>query len=304
MKTVAVLKGGWSGEREVSLSSAAPIEKALLNLGYTVKSIDLKRDLKDLLDQLTPKPDVVYNALHGKWGEDGCIQGVLDILEIPYTHSGRMASELAMNKHIAIELFRKHNIPVAESYVTTIDEALDNPPLDPPYVIKPVCEGSSLGVHLVLNGQKPNITPSSWEFDPTVLVERYIPGVELSVAVMGSKALGVLQLNPENAQFYNYDAKYTDGITKHIMPAPIPQDIYDDCMHYAGVAHEILGCRGVSRTDFRYDESLGKNGLFILEHNTQPGFTPLSIVPEIAAYSGISFEQLVKWIVEEAQCDA
>lgn len=303
-KNIVLLKGGWSAEREVSLSTAIGIEKALLSLGHKVKTIDLERDMEKLVKALTPKPDLVFNALHGKWGEDGCIQSILDMMAIPYTHSGRLASKLAMNKDIAIQLFRSAGLPVAESYVTNIKDALVNPQMSPPYVIKPVSEGSSVGIHIVLENTKPNLDPKNWNFDPTVLVERYIPGRELSVAVMGDKALGILELRPKMGLFYNYDAKYTDGMTEHLMPAPVPQNIEDHAKHIALKAHQILGCRGVSRADIRFDESKGVDGLILLEVNTQPGFTPLSIVPEIANHYGISFDTLIQWMVEEARCDA
>lgn len=303
-KNIVLLKGGWSSEREVSLTTAVGIEKALISLGHKVKSIDLKRDMTQLVEALTPKPDLVFNALHGKWGEDGCIQSVLDMMEIPYTYSGRLASKLAMNKHISLQLFKNIGLPIAESYVTTIQEALENPQMTPPYVIKPVSEGSSVGVHIVLENTKPNLDPKEWKMDPMVLVERYIPGRELSVAVMGDKALGILELRPKTGIFYNYEAKYSDGMTDHLMPAPVSNDIEEKAKEIALKAHQILGCRGVSRSDIRFDDRKGKDGLILLEVNTQPGLTPLSIVPEIAGYYGINFESLIQWMVEEARCDA
>ncbi|MDP3531959.1 MAG: D-alanine--D-alanine ligase [Alphaproteobacteria bacterium] len=303
-KNIVLLKGGWSTEREVSLTTAIGIEKALKNLGHDVKCIDLHRDMEQLVKALNPKPDLVFNALHGKWGEDGCIQAVLDMMAIPYTHSGRLSSKLAMNKHIAIQLFRNAGLPIAESYVTTIDDALSNPKMSPPYVIKPVSEGSSVGVHIVHENTKPNFDPKDWMLDPIVLVERYIPGRELSVAIMGDKALGILELRPKTGLFYNYEAKYTDGMTEHLMPAPIPKDIEDYAKEISLIAHKTLGCRGVTRSDIRFDDTKGKDGIILLEVNTQPGFTPLSIVPEIAQYNGISFESLIQWMVEEAKCDA
>lgn len=303
-KNIVLLKGGFSAEREVSLSTAIGIEEALLSLGHKVKSIDLKRDMKQLVDALTPKPDLVFNVLHGKWGEDGSIQSILDIMEIPYTFSGRLASKLAMNKHIALQLFRNAGLPVAESYVTTIEDALENPRMAPPYVIKPVSEGSSVGVHIVLENIKPNLDPKTWEFDSNVLVERYIPGRELSVAVMGDRALGILELRTKAGLFYNYEAKYTDGITDHLMPAPVDYAVETCAKEIALRAHQVLGCRGITRSDIRFDDRKGKDGLILLEVNTQPGFTPLSIVPEIAAHYGISFESLIQWMVEEARCDA
>ena len=303
-KHIVLLKGGWSSEREVSLTTAIGIEKALISVGHKVKSIDLKRDMTQLVEALTPKPDLVFNALHGKWGEDGCIQSVLDMMEIPYTYSGRLASKLAMNKHISLQLFKNVGLPIAESYVTTIQDALDNPKMLPPYVIKPVSEGSSVGVHIVLENTKPNLDPKEWKMDPMVLVERYIPGRELSVAVMGDKALGILELRPKTGLFYNYEAKYSDGMTEHLMPAPVSTDIEEKAKEIALKAHQVLGCRGISRSDIRFDDRKGKDGLILLEVNTQPGLTPLSIVPEIAGYYGINFESLIQWMVEEARCDA
>lgn len=303
-KNIVLLKGGWSTEREVSLTTSIGIEKALNALGHKVKSIDLERDIEKFVKALNPKPDLVFNALHGKWGEDGCIQAILDMMAIPYTHSGGLSSKLAMNKHIAVQLFRNAGLPIAESYVTTIDEALTNPQMLPPYVIKPVSEGSSVGVHIVLENIKPNLNPKDWHLDPMVIVERYIPGRELSVAVMGDKALGILELRPKAGLFYNYEAKYTDGMTEHLMPAPLPKDIEDYAKEISVIAHKTLGCRGVTRSDIRFDDTKGKEGIILLEVNTQPGFTPLSIVPEIAQYNGISFESLIQWMVEEAKCDA
>lgn len=302
-KKVLLIKGGWSAEREVSLTTAIGIEEALLKLGYEVDVLDFEPDLEALIKKLKSKPDVVFNALHGRWGEDGFIQGILNFYQIPYTHSGQASSSLAMQKDLSLDVFRAHGLPIAESKVVDIEEAIYNPPLKPPYVIKPINEGSSVGVHIVHSNTKPNLDPATWPYDPKVLVERYIPGRELSVAVLNDKPLGVLELKPKAGLFYNYEAKYTDGITEHFMPAPIPENVYAKVMDIGLRAHKALDCRGVTRCDIRYNDEEGENGVYLLELNTQPGFTPLSIVPEIAAYAGISFEELIKQMVEGAACD-
>lgn len=303
-KKILLLKGGWSAEREVSLTTAIGFEKALKNLNYDVDVLDVQPDLEVLIQKLKSKPDVVFNALHGRWGEDGFIQGILNFYKIPYTHSGQVASALAMQKDLSLGIFKAHGLPIAESRVVDIHVAIENPPLRPPYVIKPVNEGSSVGVHIVHTNTKPNLDPNEWPYDPHVLVERYIPGRELSVAVLDGKALGVLELQPKAGLFYNYEAKYTDGITEHFMPARIPKNVYDKAMEVSETAHKALGCRSITRCDFRYNDEEGDKGLYLLELNTQPGMTPLSIAPEIAAYAGISFEELIKRMVEGAACDA
>ncbi len=303
---VAVLYGGWSSEREVSLVSGATCARALEEAGYRVTLIDVTRDVTALLAALDPRPDVVFNALHGRYGEDGKIQGLLDILGLPYTHSGVLASALAMDKPMAKRIFTAAAIPCPEGRVVTRDEiARGEPVMDPPYVLKPVNEGSSVGVRIVHGGDEAEFSiPEDWPYGERVLVERYIPGRELTVAVMGSRALGVTELRPRNG-FYDYAAKYEEGRTEHLCPAPIPEEVAERAMAYAVAAHEALGCRGVSRADFRYDDSReGTDGLFMLEVNTQPGMTPLSLVPEQAGKCGLSFRDLVKWMVEHATCDA
>ncbi|MGE4218409.1 MAG: D-alanine--D-alanine ligase [Alphaproteobacteria bacterium] len=302
-KHVAVLMGGWSSEREVSLSSGANCAQALEDRGYRVTRIDVQRNLPDLVAALTPAPDVVFNALHGRYGEDGTIQGVLDILGIPYTHSGVLASALAMNKPQSKCLLVAAGLPCPEGRTIHIDVLKTGHPLPPPYVVKPVNEGSSVGVTIVQPGDNgPDM--SNWRFGEEVLVETYIPGREITVAVMDDRALGVTELRP-HAGFYDYTAKYTDGKTTHLCPAPIPAEVAQAAMDHAVVAHRALGCRGVSRSDFRYDDSQdGTRGLFILEVNTQPGMTQLSLVPEQAAHAGIGFGELVSWMVENARCDA
>ena len=299
-KQVAVLMGGWSAERNVSLVSGAACAKALQRAGYSVTAIDVQRDVGALLTRLYPHPDVVFNALHGRWGEDGCMQGLLDILGIPYTHSGLTASALAMDKPMAKRLFRDAGIPVAEDKIVTRDEVLAGDVMAPPYVVKPLNEGSSVGIHIIREGA--NELPfahDSWPYGDTVMVERYIPGREFTVAVMGDKPLAVTEIMTER-EFYDYDAKYVTGGSIHQVPADVDKGIYDEAMRLALLAHRTLGCRGVSRADFRFDGET----LFILEVNTQPGMTPTSLVPEQAGYAGISFEELVTWMVENAEYDA
>ena len=300
-KHVAVLYGGWSSEREVSLVSGRNCAKTLEESGYEVTLIDVEHDLTALIAALDPAPDVVFNALHGRHGEDGKLQALLDILEIPYTHSGALASALAMDKPMAKRLFAAAAIPCPDGRIVRREELANGPVIDPPYVIKPPNEGSSVGVRIVLEGD--NRPPlDDWPFGDLVLVESYIPGRELTVAVMGDRALGVTELRTREG-FYDYAAKYEEGRATHLCPAPVPDEIADLAMEYALKAHETLGCRGVSRADLRYDETGGQPGdLYMLEINTQPGMTPLSLVPEVAAHAGIDFPQLVSWIVEDASC--
>jgi D-alanine-D-alanine ligase len=297
---VAVLMGGWSAEREVSLVSGAAASAALRERGYRVSEIDVGRDLPQRLAEIAP--DVVYNALHGRFGEDGTVQGLLEIMGIPYTHSGVLASSLAMNKTMAKRLFASAGLRSPEGYVTTID-ALRNgaPPMSPPYVIKPNNEGSSVGVRIVrTTGERP-IDRNDWPFGPEVLVERYVPGRELTVAVLGDRPLTVTEIRPRQG-FYDYHAKYTEKAAEHLLPAPIPRELFEQALADARTAHRVLGCRGVSRADFRLDES-DPDGLYLLEVNTQPGMTPLSLVPEQAAHVGIGFADLVVQLVEAARCD-
>ena len=303
-KHVAVLMGGWSSEREVSLVSGAACATGLEEAGYRVSQIDVHRDLRKLLNALEPQPDVVFNALHGRFGEDGTIQAVLNILGIPYTHSGLLASAVAMNKPMAKQLFAAAGIPCPEGRITDVEELRrDEPALPRPYVIKPVNEGSSVGVHIVHAGDN-HVPLDEWTFGNKVLVERYIPGRELTVAVADGTALGVTELRPRDG-FYSYTAKYSKGETEHLCPAPIPAATEQQAKDYATRAHNLLGCRGVSRADFRYDDSGDDQGrLYLLEINTQPGMTPLSLVPEQAAHRGQSFPELVALMVEAATCDA
>ncbi len=298
---VAVLMGGWSAERDVSLVTGRECADALEEAGYTVERIDVSRDLQTLIDDLTPTPDVVFNALHGRGGEDGAIQAVLDILQIPYTHSGMRSSALAMDKPTAIAAFRAAGLPCPKGVVVAAADLGKGDPLPRPYVVKPTHEGSSIGVYIVKAGDNgPDY--SGWSFGDA-LVEEYVAGRELTVTVMGDRALGVTELRPKEG-FYDYEAKYSEGKTDHVCPADIPEDIAQQCMDFAVRAHNALGCRGLTRSDFRWDDG-AHNGsrLFLLEVNTQPGMTPLSLAPEQAAYNGISFPELMSWMVEEARCD-
>lgn len=287
-KHVAVLKGGWSAEREVSLNSGAACAKALRELNYRVTEIDVQPDIADVLKQT--KPDVVFNALHGRIGEDGCVQGLLEILKIPYTHSGVLASSVAMDKPLAKVVFTAAGLRVPFGKIVTSEELLKGDIMPRPFVVKPANEGSSVGVYIIKDGDKlPALTEGEW------LVERYISGREITVAVLNDKPLGVTEIRPISG-FYDYENKYTDGKTEHLCPAPLTKDEYDSVMQMALTAHRALGCRGLSRSDFRYD---GKD-FYILEINTQPGMTSLSLSPEIAAHAGISFNQLVQKLIEAA----
>jgi D-alanine-D-alanine ligase len=296
---VVVLMGGWSAEREVSLVSGAAVSESLIESGKRVTSIDLKRDVGSLLTRLYPRPDALFNALHGRFGEDGSVQGILDILEIPYTHSGLLASALAMDKPMAKRLFAEVGIPVAKHKIVNREEALTGKVLVPPFVIKPLNEGSSVGVIIIRNNKDLNsITGDNWPYGTQVMVEQYIPGKELCVAVLGGRALAVTEIETEH-DFYDYDAKYVDGGSRHIIPARIDEGVSQKIMEYAQRAHETLGCRGVSRADFRLDGDKA----YLLEINTQPGMTPTSLVPEQAAYAGITFKELIKWMVDNAEYD-
>lgn len=300
-KHVAVLLGGRSPERDVSLVSGRKVIEALEAKGYQVSPID-PRD-HDWIDQLDGvKPDVVFNALHGDWGEDGRVQGVLDYLGYPYTHSGVAASALAMDKQRAKAVLREAGIQCPEGQLISRFEAARDHVLKPPYVAKPNAQGSSVGVVIVPEGanRPPAILGSEdWPYDEEVLIERFIPGRELTVAVMGDKPLTVTEIVPKTA-FYDYDAKYSDGGSAHQLPADVPQAVFDECMAEALKAHQVLGCRGLTRSDFRYDPETG--GVWLLEINTQPGMTPTSLAPEQAAHCGIGFPDLVAWMVENAAC--
>ena len=303
-KHVAVLMGGVSNEREVSLRSGAGCAKALRNAGYTVTEVDVGYDVAEKLTAL--KPDVAFNALHGRYGEDGTIQGVLEFLRIPYTHSGVLASALAMDKHQAKIMFKAAGIPVTDHTIASRAEVGRSHVMQPPYVVKPVADGSSNGIFIVKADQShppQEILGADWKGGEVLMVERYIPGRELTCAVMGDVALGVTEIVTDLA-FYNYEAKYSAGGSRHIVPAPVQPKIYDRVQKMALKAHAALGCRGVSRTDFRFNDRAGEDGeLVCLEINTQPGMTETSLVPEQARAAGHSFEDLVTWMVEDASCN-
>jgi D-alanine-D-alanine ligase len=304
MKHVAVLMGGWSAEREISLRSGKACADALERGGYRVSRVDVDREIAAMLRKL--KPDAALNVLHGRPGEDGTLQGLLEILGIPYSHSGVLASALAMQKDTAKSVLKAAGVPVPGGMVVTRAEAAKRHLLPPPYVIKPVAEGSSVGVFIVRDDHKhppQELTRADWAFGDRILVEPYIPGKELTCAVMGDKALGVIEIVP-TVKFYDYEAKYAPGGSKHLLPAPVSSEIYEECRRLSLAAHRALGCRGVTRSDFRYDDSAtGATGLFCLEVNTQPGMTETSLVPELAQHAGTTFEELVGWMVEDASLD-
>lgn len=295
---VAVLMGGPSAEREVSLSSGHECAAALRGEGFDVIEVDAGPDLCARLTEI--KPDVVFNALHGRWGEDGCVQGMLEWLRIPYTHSGVKASAVAMDKTGTKALYRAAGIPVADSAMFPKAQIEAGHVMAPPYVVKPNSEGSSVGIYLV--HEDANGPPQLAEDLPEeLMVEAYVPGRELTVSVMGDRAMAVTEIFTDG--WYDYHAKYAPGGSRHEVPANIPKEIETACLTFALAAHRTLGCRGVSRTDFRWDEGRGIDGLFALETNTQPGMTPTSLTPEHAAMVGLSFGQLCAWMVEDASCD-
>ena len=303
---VVVLMGGPSAEREVSLSTGRECATALRGEGFEVIEIDAG---PDLVQQLTDiKPDVVFNALHGRWGEDGCVQGILEWMGLPYTHSGVLASALAMDKERSKQVFRTAGLPVVDSILAKADDVRARHMMVPPYVVKPNNEGSSVGIYIVHDAA--NSPPQlSDDMPDVVMVETFAPGREMTTSVMGvgtgagqdTRALCVTDILTDG--WYDYDAKYKEGGSRHVLPADIPAEIEAACLDYAQRAHAALGCRGVSRTDFRWDETRGLDGLIILEVNTQPGMTPTSLVPEQAAHQGMSFGQLCAWMVEDASCN-
>jgi D-alanine-D-alanine ligase len=294
---IAVLKGGRSAEREVSLSSGRECAAALRQEGYAVVEIDAGPDLSSVL--VDARPDVAFNALHGRWGEDGCVQGMLEWMGVPYTHSGVLASALAMDKNRAKQIFAAAGLPVARGMIVGREHARGAHPMAPPYVVKPNAEGSSVGVYIVQEGANAPARLAD-DMPETVLVEEYVAGRELTVTVMGGEALAVTDILADG--WYDYHAKYAPGGSRHVVPAELPSEITEACLDYALRAHRALGCRGVSRTDFRWDDRRGPGGLVLLEINTQPGMTPTSLAPEQAAYRGISFGALVRWMVEDASC--
>ncbi|MGJ8563469.1 MAG: D-alanine--D-alanine ligase [Alphaproteobacteria bacterium] len=301
---VAVLKGGMSSERDVSLVSGAAVAKALRAEGYDVTEIDVAPNLWEQLH--AADPDIIFNALHGEWGEDGRVQGVLDLFGAPYTHSGVMASALAMDKHRSKAVLRDVGISVPDGTLVSRISAAKDHALEPPYVVKPNAQGSSVGVYIITDGanRPPEEIAGNEAMGETVLAESFAPGRELTVTVMDGKALAVTEIMPQSG-WYDYDAKYAEGGSKHVVPAQIPQEVEDLCKTWALLAHETLGCRGVTRSDFRFndnnvEESNIVNKIVMLELNTQPGMTPTSLAPEQAAYAGLNFGQLCRWIVEDA----
>ncbi|MEP3634256.1 MAG: D-alanine--D-alanine ligase [Shimia thalassica] len=295
---VAVLMGGPSAEREVSLTSGRECATALRDAGYEVVEVDAGLDLVARLNEI--KPDVCFNALHGRWGEDGCVQGILEWLGIPYTHSGVLASALAMDKQRSKDVYKSAGLPVVESVIAARDTVRQQHVMAPPYVVKPNSEGSSVGVYLV--NEAANGPPQlSDDMPEHVMVETFAPGREMTTTVMGDRALSVTDILTDG--WYDYDAKYKVGGSRHVIPADIPKQIFDACLDYALRAHNVLGCRGVSRTDFRWDETRGLDGLILLETNTQPGMTPTSLAPEQATEIGMSFSELCSWMVEDASCN-
>ncbi len=306
MKNVAVLMGGWSPEREVSLVSGKACAEGLREGGHSVLEYDVTRDLRALIDFLRPAagggPDVVFNAMHGRFGEDGCIQGVLEILKVPYTHSGVLASAIAMDKPMSRHVFTSLGIRVAPGKVIERHSLASGDPMPRPYVVKPIDQGSSVGVHIVREGDNlAAVESAEAAFGERVLVEKFVPGHELTVAVMGDKAIAVTELRPRT-RFYDYEAKYTDGVTEHLIPAPVPAEVYEQAKQWALMCHQALGCNGLSRADFRWDDSKpGTEGLTVLELNTQPGMTPLSLAPEQAKWAGISWPELMTWMIDHAR---
>ena len=300
MKRVAVIYGGWSSEREVSISSGTQMLRAAEAAGYDAVGIDAGRNLAAQLTEA--KPDVVLNGLHGPWGEDGCVQGLLEIMDLPYSHSGVLASALAMDQLKSKAVYRSAGLPVAEDKQVTRAEAAAAHALDPPYVIKPVNEGSSFGVLIVregTNGPPQDLLDESWHYGDYLMAEEFIPGRELTVAVLGDRPLAVTEITTLR-DYYDFDAKYSAGGSRHVIPADVPEHITAMAMDFAVRAHQVLGCRGATRSDFRYDDK--RDRLVILETNTQPGMTPTSLVPEQAAFAGMSFEELVAWMIEDASC--
>jgi D-alanine-D-alanine ligase len=300
MTRVAVIMGGWSSERPVSLSSGKGMAEAARQNGYDVVEIDATRQLADQLAKA--KPDVALNALHGPWGEDGCVQGILEVMGIPYTHSGVLASALAMDKDKSRAVYAQHGIDVAEGGVYAVEELAREHIMKPPYVIKPIAEGSSFGVFIVREGaNRPpkELIDGTWTYGAKALVEKFIPGRELTVGVMGDRPMAVTEIVPLR-DYYDYAAKYEAGGSRHVIPADLPSEVTQAALQAGLKAHQALGCRGVSRSDFRYDDKAGR--LVILETNTQPGMTPTSLVPEQAAHLGIDYPSLVRWMIEDASC--
>lgn len=301
-KKVALFVGGWSAERQVSLTKGKQVEAALRQGGYEVEVIDVKKDIPALVAALTPKPDVVFNNLHGRGGEDGEIQSLLEILEIPYTHSGVLASAIGMDKPVAKVMAASVGVPVAEAVIATKQQVLSGKVMDPPFVVKPPNEGSSVGVRIILeNENQMPLDADTWVFGDEVMVERYIPGRELTVAVLDGKAQGVTEI-VSKTRFFDYEAKYHDNRTEYVLPAPVPADVYKTTLDYAERVYNVIGCSGLARCDFRFDDSKGAAGLCFLEINTQPGLTAESIGPSQVIRNGKSFVELCSHLVETAKC--
>jgi len=301
-KHVAVIYGGWSTEREVSLSSGRECIKALREKGYQVTEIDATRDLAAQLTAIDPKPDVIFNALHGRWGEDGAVQGLLEIMDIPYTHSGVRASAIAMDKMSAKAMFMEYDIPCARHVWVTRDEIATGAALPPPYVLKPNNEGSSVGVEIILTAEEEqNMLARDWVHGAGVMQEEFVPGREMTVAVKDGEAMEVIEILTGNHAFYDFESKYAQGGSEHVVPADISDDLRTKLRQNAEAAYRALGCRGIARADFRYDPKHDR--LAILEINTQPGMTPTSLVPDAARHDGFSFADIVAWMVEDASCE-
>ena len=298
-KNVAVLMGGWCAERPVSLVSGAAVAGALRDRGHRVTEIDVNRQVVQQLQ--AAKPEVVFNALHGRIGEDGAIQGLLEVMGLPYTHSGVLAAAMAMDKPTAKKIFERAGIRCTEGRVMSRDEFRNGSAPTPPYVLKPLGEGSSFGVRLVMEDDNNQPLDDTWDFGDFVLVEDYVPGREITVAVLGDRALGVTEISFDH-RFFDYEAKYEKGEAVHLLPAPLSKSAYAEALDTALTAHVSLGCRGLSRADFRYDNTSGDGELYLMEVNTQPGLTPISLAPEIAAHAGIDFGDLVEWLVDDAGC--
>lgn len=302
VKSVALLVGGWSAERDVSLMKGKIVEQALIQGGYDVRVIDVRKNLPALIAALTPRPDAIFNNLHGRGGEDGIIQGVLEMLGIPYSHSGVLASAIGMNKAACRAMVAFAGVPVAKGAVASVDDILAGKVMAPPYVVKPVQEGSSVGVKIIMEQENQSpIDMSDWAFGDEALVEQYIPGKELTVAVLDGKAQAVTEII-SHTRFFDYEAKYKDARTELVCPAKIPEDVYNKALEYAETVYKVCGCQGLARCDFRFDDSKGVSGLCFLEVNTQPGCTPKSIGPSQVVYNGTSFVELCAHLVETAKC--
>ena len=296
--------GGMSRERNISLETGNAVSIALDQLGYDFRTVDVGSDIVEKLTKLkiNGEVSVVFNALHGRYGEDGCVQGLCELLKIPYTHSGVLSSALAMNKAVSKQMFRKAGIPVPEGDVCPVQKVVTGQVRFSPFVVKPIDEGSSLGVLVVKDKSQLILDQPFWKGNKEVMVEEYIPGRELTVTVLGERSLEVLEIKPKQG-FYDFESKYSPGRTEYLIPAPLPAGVRKEVLHYAQLAHVTLGCSGVTRADFRYDESRRNGGIRLLEINTQPGLTPTSLVPQIAAYAGLTFNSLVDWMVRNARCN-